>query len=276
MKGPITLLQNSISIFLQSPKLFIGIFVVPGLLTMAFTLFAEYEAVFGWARSVDIAVGAALWILMMIASLLMAVAMIQAVIDPTRSIRNAYETAMPFFWHYILLSILVSLAVLGGLILLIVPGIIFMVWFSFSYYVLILEGTKGVAAMKRSRELVRDQWWAVFVRLVVLMVAGIIVGFAFGTIGAFSGVFLGEAVATILSILLQAVITPISVAYLYLMYQELVALDALAAPVAEMVAATPADTSATVPTNDTAADSTEDDEGKASVEETPDRTHYPA
>ena len=46
-----------------------------------------------------------------------------------------------FFW----ISLLVGLATLGGLLLVIIPGIIFAVWFIFSVYVYIDEGTKAAA-----------------------------------------------------------------------------------------------------------------------------------
>jgi hypothetical protein len=51
------------------------------------------------------------------------------------------------------LSILTGLAVAGGMILLIIPGLIFGAWFSLAPYILINEDLGVIASMKRSKEL---------------------------------------------------------------------------------------------------------------------------
>lgn len=64
-------------------------------------------------------------------------------------------------WRLFLAGLLTGLAVLGGLILLIIPGLIFGVWFSQVAYVVVEEGLGPVDAMKRSRQLVRNRFWDV-------------------------------------------------------------------------------------------------------------------
>ena len=63
------------------------------------------------------------------------------------------------------LSIIVGLTILAGSILFIIPGIIFTVWFQFSIYSLATDNTKGIEAMKMSKNLVTGRWWAVLWRL---------------------------------------------------------------------------------------------------------------
>lgn len=79
--------------------------------------------------------------------------------DKTVTLGNTFDTAVekcgPFLW----IGILKGLAIVGGYILLIVPGIIFSVWFLFSSYALILEDKRDVSALKRSKQLVKDHWW---------------------------------------------------------------------------------------------------------------------
>jgi len=74
-------------------------------------------------------------------------------------------------WHklpsYIWILILLGLYILGGTILLIIPGIIFFVWFSFSSYVLVAEDIKGKQALARSQALVKGHWWKVFWILII-------------------------------------------------------------------------------------------------------------
>jgi hypothetical protein len=53
-------------------------------------------------------------------------------------------------------SILMYLAVFGGMILCIVPGILFALWFGLSQHVVVIEGISGTSALGRSKKLVRN------------------------------------------------------------------------------------------------------------------------
>lgn len=63
------------------------------------------------------------------------------------------------FWRYLGVSILVPLTVLGGLILIIIPGIIWAVRFSFSFFVVIDSKTGPVVAMKESYAITKGKFW---------------------------------------------------------------------------------------------------------------------
>lgn len=67
------------------------------------------------------------------------------------------------FWGVIII-ILISLAVFAGTLLLIIPGIIFSVWFSFGLYVFVIENKKGAEALSASRQLVKGRFWPVLWR----------------------------------------------------------------------------------------------------------------
>jgi len=70
-----------------------------------------------------------------------------------------YSASYSKIISYIWISVLVTVAILGGTILLIIPGIIFSIWFSFSLYILILSGSKGTQTLSESRELVKGYFW---------------------------------------------------------------------------------------------------------------------
>lgn len=70
-------------------------------------------------------------------------------------------------WKFFLLTILVFLATLGGLVLLIIPGIIFGIWFAFSGFAFVDKGLGVKASMGKSRELVKGRFWQVFYRLLI-------------------------------------------------------------------------------------------------------------
>lgn len=74
--------------------------------------------------------------------------------------------------------ILTVLAVTGGLILLIIPGILFSFWFMLAQHVTVLEGSAGSAALGRSKALMKGNIGTGFVLLLVvgLINMGIVLG----------------------------------------------------------------------------------------------------
>jgi len=82
------------------------------------------------------------------------------------NLKTIYNLSYSKILSYLWVSILSGLAILIGTLFLIVPGIICSVWFSFSIYILILENIKGTAALKASKNLVKDRFWAVLWRWV--------------------------------------------------------------------------------------------------------------
>jgi len=120
-----------------------------------------------------------------------------------QSLAISWKKLASFFW----VSFLSGLAVLGGYILFIIPGIIFSVWFTFSVFVFICEGLKGTSALKRSKQLVQGYWWPIFGRIVVLGIITLLISWI---------KFFGP----ILNIFFMA---PFSIVYMYTLYKDLVA-----------------------------------------------------
>ncbi|MGZ6546295.1 MAG: hypothetical protein ACXVEI_13410 [Actinomycetota bacterium] len=101
-------------------------------------------------------------------------------VDPEESFRFGFKR----LGSVILLSLLVGLAILGGLILLIIPGLIIAVLLSVSIPVLIVENRRGTEAMSRSWNLVKGHFWHA---VGVIIVAAIIASVISGIIGAIGG-----------------------------------------------------------------------------------------
>jgi hypothetical protein len=108
----------------------------------------------------------------------------QATIGDPVDVEASYRYGLKRLWSVILVSILVGLVVAVGFILLVIPGIIFLVFLSVSIPVLIVEGRRGTEAMGRSWNLVRGNFWHAFG---VIVVAALIVGIISGIIGAIGG-----------------------------------------------------------------------------------------
>jgi uncharacterized membrane protein len=66
------------------------------------------------------------------------------------------------FWSYLGVSILTAIVVILGLIVLIIPGIILGIMFSFSGYFVVEKGMTPIAAMKESMKLTRGNRWKLF------------------------------------------------------------------------------------------------------------------
>ena len=75
------------------------------------------------------------------------------------AIGAAFGILIPLYWTWLLLTI----AIAGGMILCVIPGIIAAFWFSLATQVVVIEKINGFAALKRSRELMRGNIGTVFV-----------------------------------------------------------------------------------------------------------------
>ncbi|HEY5273778.1 MAG TPA: hypothetical protein VIJ34_11160 [Acidimicrobiales bacterium] len=74
------------------------------------------------------------------------------------SLQFAWKRLGSLVWIAVMIYFLATLA----LILLVLPGIYFWCSWLVAMPVLLLEGTRGGAALKRSRELVKGRWWSTF------------------------------------------------------------------------------------------------------------------
>lgn len=67
-----------------------------------------------------------------------------------------------YFWNYILLSLLLIVCLIPLFLLLVIPGLVFAIYWAFSPYVLIKENLGPWESMKKSKSIVKGKWWRVF------------------------------------------------------------------------------------------------------------------
>lgn len=84
------------------------------------------------------------------------------------------------FWTFLGVSILTGLAVLGGFLLLIIPGIIWMIKYSFSSLILIDTNGRPVASMKESGAITKGSKWKLLGFYIVLGLVNILGAIALG------------------------------------------------------------------------------------------------
>lgn len=107
-------------------------------------------------------------------------------------------TAMTnFFSDYFLITMITAVAlaaiIIGGFIFFVIPGILFAVWFSQTYYFLLLEKKSPTDAMRASKKLTEGK------RLLIILVF-IVQGFVSGVVGAVAGRILPEAAQSLTAI----------------------------------------------------------------------------
>lgn len=106
-------------------------------------------------------------LLLMISSLITVISLVYLFgKDEILTLVEYFKLGLYKFWSYVWISIIYGFIIFGGYILVVVPGILFGVWFSMSYYVLILEDRKGLEALTRSRHLIVGKFWATVWRFV--------------------------------------------------------------------------------------------------------------
>lgn len=81
--------------------------------------------------------------------------------------KESFSITSHLIWPTVYTSLLVALVVIGGTLLFIIPGIIFYIWYSFTYYAVIFEEKKGLDALASSKEIVSGRWWSILWRLLV-------------------------------------------------------------------------------------------------------------
>jgi hypothetical protein len=89
--------------------------------------------------------------------------------------QSAWQLIMPL----VIVGLLHTLVILGGFLLLIIPGIIFSVWYLFAQISVVLDNKRGMAALSFSRSLVKGRFWQILHRSAIgpmIMIAVYLLG----------------------------------------------------------------------------------------------------
>ena len=181
-------------------------------------------------------------------SVAMSVALVNAVhrlsTDPTApiSLGGQYKIGFSFFWTYVVVCIIATLATIGSTALLLIPGLIVGVYVCMYVYTIVLDGKKGFTAITESYALIYRRWGTVFGNLFAIGLVIGLCGAAFGLISYLIGHSLGLSIvgigaarsvtpvvqplsaviyALVINLIGTAVATPIAVGCVYRMYVSL-------------------------------------------------------
>jgi hypothetical protein len=124
------------------------------------------------------------------------------------------RAATPFIGPLILVGLVAGFAIVIGLFLILVPGLILITIWSVFAPVIVLEQPPGLGALARSRELVSGNGWRVFGVILVLFVGVFLVAGAIELAAASAGGGAGIAASVIIGVL-TAPLTALASAVLY-------------------------------------------------------------
>lgn len=139
-------------------------------------------------------------------------------IDQPMTVKEAYANAKPIIWPVFITGFIVAILTLLGFVLLIIPGIIVGIWFTFSIYIVVAEHKKGMEAIKLSKSYVEGYWWAVFGRS---MFVGILVGIVGAIIGTVISMLSFNFLGTIIQDIVTLCLVPFALIFQFSVYKEL-------------------------------------------------------
>ncbi len=136
------------------------------------------------------------------------------------SFGESFKLASHDIWPLFLTGLLVGLAIFGGILLLIVPGIIFSFWFGLSQYVVIDEKLSGVEAMKKSKAYMKGNIGEVFKKAFYLALVtfglGLLCLIPLGIVGA---MVKSQIPVNIGQNIFNIIISPLATIYSFMIYR---------------------------------------------------------
>ncbi len=100
------------------------------------------------------------------------IAISDAFTGKNHSVWQCYRVVIPMIWRLLVLLFVVSLIVLGGMVLLIIPGIILMLRYYVAYPALLVENLSVREALSRSSALTSGNKWRIFGLYLCMLVIG--------------------------------------------------------------------------------------------------------
>lgn len=98
------------------------------------------------------------------------------------SVKESLRGGWKYYLRYLLFGIVSSIFLIGLFLLLIIPGVIFMVFWIFSVYILVGENKGIIDSLKGSYRLVKGRWWRTFGFLLLFFLICIIIFAFFGLV----------------------------------------------------------------------------------------------
>src|SRR5690242_9459933 len=139
------------------------------------------------------------------------------------SIREMAESALPVFWRLLGAGILIALGLVGGFLLLVVPGLYLLAIWAVAAPAIVVERRRVTEALGRSRQLVRGNGWPVLGASLLGLLLGAALGVGLSELAR--ALVDGEIIELVLRVLGQAVAAPIEALVASVLYFRLVEIE---------------------------------------------------
>lgn len=136
------------------------------------------------------------------------------------SVFQLFKQSFPLMLPLIGISLITSLLSLGGMFLLIIPGIVISLLLSFSVYELILNNQRGLAPLRRSFYLVSSNFWSILGRLAILWLLSIVFYYLFSLLTSQDSE--GSGLSSLIAFIFNTVIGWFTACYTFVLYKQVV------------------------------------------------------
>ncbi len=170
LKPTSVLLRDTFRLYISRAPVLLGISLIPAVLLLLLTGWINLLSHTEWVYSFKFSVVVAIYYLLYFFLWFWLPTALLCALGEDGTVWSAYKKALSLFVPILGVGILMGAIVAGGLLLFIVPGIVFCVWFSLSYPLVVFEGKRGLDALMVSRELVKGRFWPVLWRWLVFWV----------------------------------------------------------------------------------------------------------
>ncbi len=219
------LLEHASAIYKKHLYLFLGILllgVIPGLVVaLPGTYLLAHE---GGSPLLEVVVGAVLVAVFSYIFIWTWSALVKAISlvaeDKSVSVKHSFLLTRKMIPQVFIASLLYGLIVFGGMILLVIPGLIFAVWYGKANYIVITEGLSAKAALKKSRAYLRKRFWPVVGRVVVILILGTIISVFLALLLSFI-MGAGPAMKIVHKAIFDLLWLPFQIIYSFLIYRAL-------------------------------------------------------
>jgi len=103
-------------------------------------------------------------------------AMLAIVVDEELGIIEAFQSGWEYLWPMTWVLTFLTGILITGFTLGILPGFLFLVWFSFCAFIMFDEDRRGLDTLLASREYVRGYGWNTFGKMIVVWLISMIIG----------------------------------------------------------------------------------------------------
>lgn len=105
-----------------------------------------------------------------------------SVVKSERNIKEVYKMGWKMLWKYFAATFFLGIVISLGFVLLIIPGVIFAVWYSFTIFIVFDKNQSVFLSLRESKKLVKGRFWKIFGRFIVIGLVSFVVGLIFSSV----------------------------------------------------------------------------------------------